>query len=255
MTVIRTMLIVTALLSCLSACNTTDALTPQVDIPNGATTQTQSQSQPVTQADADQMARAPQATAGDTQTYTPPRREFGPQSTLQAQADALERGNQQPAQTQSQPQVEQTQQTLRQPAAEPEQPAAAASTSTAASGAGTVRFLPIIGAPVQAVTPLSRQLGTTARARGLTIKSSADTSSDHILKGYFSAFADGGTVTVVYVWDVLDNAGARLHRIQGQESVAGDGADPWAAVPATLMQSIASKTIDLYLGWRQDNRG
>ena len=41
-----------------------------------------------------------------------------------------------------------------------------AKAGTAASG--SIRFLPIIGAPVQAVTPLSRQLGAEARANGLT---------------------------------------------------------------------------------------
>lgn len=121
--------------------------------------------------------------------------------------------------------------------------------------AGTIRFLPIIGAPVAAVTSLSKQLGADARASGLTIKSSSDPSSKHILKGYFSALSDNGKTTVIYIWDVLDGSGNRLHRIQGQDSVDGTAADPWSIVPPQTMQAIATKSIDAYLSWARANAG
>ncbi len=103
---------------------------------------------------------------------------------------------------------------------------------------------------MQAVTPLSKRLGAEARSSGLTIRSASDNSASHILKGYFSAMNDAGRTTVIYVWDVLDGSGARLHRIQGQESVDGTAADPWAAVPAQTMEGIAQKTIRQYIDWR-----
>jgi hypothetical protein len=90
-----------------------------------------------------------------------------------------------------------------------------------------------------------------ARANGLTIRPSSDSSTEHILKGYFSAFSDSGKVTIVYVWDILDGSGARLHRMQGQESVPGSGQDPWTSVPASTMETIAAKTIQDYVAWRQ----
>lgn len=137
--------------------------------------------------------------------------------------------------------------------AAPVQPAHAA--LAPAGAAGTIRFLPIIGAPVQSITPLSRQLGAEARAKGLTIKGASDQASEHILKGYFSAFGDGQTVTVVYVWDVLDSSGNRLHRIQGEEKVPSAATDPWVGVPASLMQQIATKTMGEYTAWRQARSG
>ncbi|MGG2478143.1 hypothetical protein ACNVD4_22465, partial [Rhizobium sp. BR5] len=70
-------------------CNTTEALTPQVDVGHNS-----SQSTPVTQGDLDQMAaaadRAPTgapATASSVPAYAP-------QNSLQAQAQALSNGNQ-----------------------------------------------------------------------------------------------------------------------------------------------------------------
>jgi hypothetical protein len=125
----------------------------------------------------------------------------------------------------------------------------------AASDGNTIRFLPIIGAPVEAVTPLSRQLGTEARARGLSIKSSTDTSSSYILKGYLSAFQDGPAVTISYVWDVLDSNGNRLHRIQGTESAPLKAGDPWTSVPPSVMQRIATETMAEFTSWRQSRGG
>ncbi|HEX8048562.1 hypothetical protein [Rhizobium sp.] len=125
---------------------------------------------------------------------------------------------------------------------------------TAITGGNSVRFLPIIGAPVEAVTPLSRQLGAEARSLGLAIKSSSDSSASYILKGYLSAFQDGPQISVTYVWDVLDNSGARLHRIQGAESAPLKRGDPWTAVPPVVMQKIATKTMSEFNSWR-DSRG
>lgn len=234
----------------LSSCNTTEALTPQANVGAGSG----GASTPVTQADTDRMARSQQSeTYNNSSTYAQGGA-TGPQNTLEAQARALASGNSvSPASSGPPPQWNGQEQTAQQTA-----PAAAsrqASLPPADAPGGTIRFLPIIGAPVQAVTPLSRQLGAQARASGLTIRPSSDTGTENILKGYFSAFVDGGKVTIVYVWDILDNSGARLHRMQGQESVPAKGADPWAAVPPSTMEAIASKTIQDYLSWRQSQSG
>lgn len=238
----------------LSACNTTDALTPQVDIGGGM----ERSSSPVTQADTDRMAgtyNSQPIQSAPLASSTYPR---GQHNTLESQARALENGEAispsssgPPPEWQGQAADTRTQMPSSggAPAASPTDQAALP--SAPADGGGTIRFLPIIGAPVEAVTPLSRQLALAARSSGLTIRPSADTSTEHILKGYFSALADDGKVTIVYVWDVLDNGGARLHRMQGQETLAAQGSDPWAAIPASVMQSIADKTITGYLDWRQ----
>jgi hypothetical protein len=230
----------------LASCNTTEALTPQANVGGGAKA-----SSPVTQAEADRMASSARP-----ETYSGGYRS-GPQNTLEAQARALESGSAvSPSSSGPPPQWEGQQQTMQQPQAQQPAPQQQQSgqqqnASLPPASGPTVRFLPIIGAPVQAVTPLSRQLGAQARANGLTIRPSSDSSTEHILKGYFSAFSDSGKVTIVYVWDILDGSGARLHRMQGQESVPGSGQDPWTSVPASTMETIAAKTIQDYVAWRQ----
>lgn len=138
-------------------------------------------------------------------------------------------------------------------------PASTQSLQASISGAQTrgnaIRFLPIIGAPPQVMLPLSRQLGVEARQKGLVLRDSSSEPAQHILKGYFSAYSDGDKTVVVYVWDILDASGNRLHRIQGQEIVPGKAKDPWASVPATTMQMIATRTVDAYQEWQLKNTG
>lgn len=125
-----------------------------------------------------------------------------------------------------------------------------ATTGKPAAKSGTISFTPVIGAPVEAVQPLSRRLGAEAKNNGLTILQSTSDQSDHILKGYFSAYSDGDKTTVAFVWDVLDSNGNRLHRIRGQEIAQGTASDPWGVVQSATMETIATKTINGYLSWR-----
>jgi len=141
------------------------------------------------------------------------------------------------------------------PGAQPAAPGAAtatAQTTATAPGAARsakLRFAPIVGAPIAAATPLSQRLSALAKEKGIVLGTAADTDNTHIMKGYFSALPDGNQTTIIYVWDVLDPSGTRLHRIQGQEKVPGGGADPWSTVPAKTMEGIADKAIQGYLAW------
>lgn len=296
MGLVRTATASTLLCFLLASCNTTDALTPQVDVGDSSMP---GPSSPVTQMDTARLAAAPvqPVYSSDTQdsyrsTYNQQAYQGSSSSTLDSQADAMRNGgsnpeasrplrdqqaqysggsddqadtgpseqqeadrrlNEDPGAAQPRQQAQTTDDADRQDA--PQQQDQASLPPAAASGDGSIRFLPIIGAPVQAVTPLSRQLGAEARAQGLTIKGSNDNSTSYILKGYLSAFQDGPAISVTYVWDVLDNGGNRLHRIQGNESVPLKGGDPWQSVPPSVMQKIADKTIAEFTSWRATRGG
>lgn len=139
-------------------------------------------------------------------------------------------------------------------------PATGAAPATPSTGTATpatpganqtakLRFAPIVGAPIAAATPLSQRLSALAKQKGIVLGTAGDTDNTHIMKGYFSALPDGNQTTIIYVWDVLDPAGTRLHRIQGQEKVPGGATDPWSTVPAATMEGIADKAINGYLAW------
>ncbi|UVK46991.1 hypothetical protein BPNPMPFG_002726 [Mesorhizobium sp. AR07] len=113
-----------------------------------------------------------------------------------------------------------------------------------------LQIAPIVGASVEAATPLTAELQARARQRGITLAGSADQAATHVLKGYFSAISEGKDTTVIYVWDVYDPAGNRLHRINGQMKApsvnSGGGGDSWKAVAPATMQAIADQTIDQF---------
>lgn len=237
-----------ALILLLAGCNT-DGLTPQAEIPGAQktadATPTDQQPAQIDEIPQQTTERKPLIDSEDTESVATQERQ--PQNTLEAQAQAIEQGQDNPSLTKGKDPGNLGANLYKSDS----KTQAVTSLYTANTAKGTIRFLPIIGAPVQAVTPLSKELGASARGNGLTIKSSSDETAEHVLKGYLSAFSDGGKVTVVYVWDVLDNSGARLHRIQGQESIRGDGADAWSAVPPEVMKEIGIATIAEYMKWRQ----
>ncbi len=131
----------------------------------------------------------------------------------------------------------------------------AAAPADAATGTG-LRFTPVIGVPLSAATPLSQALVAEANELGVQLKSSGDLSSEHVMRGYLAAEPAGETVLVVYVWDVLDGTGNRLHRIRGVEEVPVEGEAPaageaaWAAVPAEVMTRIGEQSLAGYQVWR-----
>ena len=125
----------------------------------------------------------------------------------------------------------------------------------AAAATVRIRWAPVIGAPVDKVTALSRRISARARAESFAIVASTDPSATHVLKGYFSVLSEGTNSTVVYVFDILDPAGNRLHRIQGQETVSGSNAtDPWASIPAVTLDSIADKTVADFAAWQRSRQ-
>ncbi len=138
------------------------------------------------------------------------------------------------------------------PAAQQEAATAGSTTGqTAAVGSkARVQIAPIVGATVEAAGPLSQYITKRARVRGIALAGSADKTTTHVLRGYFSAISEGKETTVIYVWDVLDPAGNRLHRIQGQQKTpTTKGGEGWASVTDTTMQGIADETIDQLAAW------
>ena len=127
---------------------------------------------------------------------------------------------------------------------------AAAGPQAFAGEAPRVHFAPIVGAPVAQVSALSRHLSAVAPQRDIRLEPSASAGIDHEIRGYFSALSENGQTTVIHVWDVFTPSGRRVHRIQGQERFAGASGDPWAAVPASVMEAVADRMLAEYLAWR-----
>src|SRR6185369_4481817 len=93
---------------------------------------------------------------------------------------------------------------------------------TAVATRSTIQVAPVTGATPEAVTPLTQRLVAHAQERGIAIAGNGSLPT-HILRGYLSQVSDRNSTTVIYVWDVVDPAGTRLHRIQGTAKVKAAG--------------------------------
>lgn len=118
-----------------------------------------------------------------------------------------------------------------------------------------IQFAPVVGAGAEASAPLSARLAAQAGARGISLVQPGDQSANLVMKGYFSAISEGSETTVIYVWDVLDLAGTRVHRIQGQSKSPSGTAEGWAAVQPATMEAIADQTVDQLTAWLAARQG
>lgn len=138
----------------------------------------------------------------------------------------------------------------------PAAPAAGPAQAAAVLARTRLQIAPLVGASIESATPLTERLNARARERGMTLVGSTDTSATHILKGYFSVLTEGKDATVVYVWDLYDPAGNRLHRINGQQKAPSvNGAQGWAAVAPSTMQAVADSTMDQLAAWLSSQAG
>lgn len=110
-------------------------------------------------------------------------------------------------------------------------------------------FAPVTGGPPEEISTLSKQIAQNAEAAGLTLVQQGDPSTTYLVKGYLSAVGGSSGTVVIYVWDVLDTSGARLHRISGQENSGASSGDPWAGVSNKTLSTIARDTVGQLAAW------
>lgn len=111
-------------------------------------------------------------------------------------------------------------------------------------------FAPIDGVPVPILQVMSNALNQEAAAKRLNVVPASDPGAVYIVRGYLSAVAEGQNAKLVYVWDVVDRQGTRLHRVTGQE-IGGTyrNNDPWTGIGAANINDAARKTMDSLANW------
>lgn len=112
-----------------------------------------------------------------------------------------------------------------------------------------VAFLPVTGAPQSAVTQLASAMRNAAQAYAVPVVISVDRGARYQVKGYFSALNDGSGTVLVYVWDILDANGVRVHRISGQERGSAAAGDPWAGIDDNVIARVADSTMNNLRSW------
>lgn len=110
-------------------------------------------------------------------------------------------------------------------------------------------FAPVTGAPSEPISRLNTAIREEAAKRSITIVQSGDPNTDYTVQGYLSAVGGPSGTVLVFVWDIADRTGRRVHRVSGQESSTKGAPDPWAAVDGATLQIVALRTVDAIAAW------
>ncbi|PTW53190.1 hypothetical protein C8N35_1176 [Breoghania corrubedonensis] len=113
----------------------------------------------------------------------------------------------------------------------------------------TFAFEPFVGVPGNTADSLSRRIGEEAKAQGLTIVRRIGAPATYRVKGHLSAVGDNSSSTVIYVFDVYDANGNRLHRFSGQETSNETSADPWSGIDGNALDLLAKRTVMALQSW------
>ncbi len=113
----------------------------------------------------------------------------------------------------------------------------------------SIAFLPVEGAPQSTVSALNRSLRNSSQVHGLGLVPGNTTNAKYRVKGYFSALNDGTGTLLVYIWDVVDQNGNRIHRINGRERTGNASADPWQSITDQEISAVADTTAAKLKSW------
>lgn len=109
-------------------------------------------------------------------------------------------------------------------------------------GSTKIAVAPIIGTTPEVAEQLTEALVVAGKDRKLTLLP-GESKANYTLRGYLVASSEKQGAKISYIWDVTDTQGSRVARVSGDEIVAARaGSDPWTAVDAAAIRSIAGKT-------------
>lgn len=109
-------------------------------------------------------------------------------------------------------------------------------------GSTKIAIAPIVGTTPEIAKQMTDALVAAGSERKLTMLPDGS-KANYTLRGYLVASSEKQGAKISYIWDVTDAQGSRVTRVSGDELVAKRaGSDPWSAVDAETIRSIAGKT-------------
>jgi hypothetical protein len=112
-----------------------------------------------------------------------------------------------------------------------------------------LQIAPVIGSPENVARDFQSQLATAIGKSGINVVTANNATGEYVVRGYVVAAREKTKAKISYIWDVTDQSGKRVHRITGEEVVAGGGKDPWSSVTPTIVEKITTKTSSQIASW------
>ena len=107
----------------------------------------------------------------------------------------------------------------------------------------TIAFEPFTGMPGNIADALSQEIAVQAEANRINLVQRVGAPATYRVKGFLSAVSSDNGANVVYVFDVFDATGKRLHRISGERQAGVSSGDPWSGVGTTTLTQIATDVV------------
>lgn len=108
-----------------------------------------------------------------------------------------------------------------------------------------VMFEAVSGLPLTKREELSRAMAATGGERDIGILEGSPQSGSYRLSGQFQAQAEKSGVRVLYRWQLVDEAGAVIQTIDGEDNAGlAVGVDPWSAVTPAVTERIARRSTE-----------
>lgn len=117
-------------------------------------------------------------------------------------------------------------------------------------GRGTVvSFLPFIGAPVNTADNIYKFIRENAERVGVRLALRLDEPATYRVKTHINAVGGETAMTYVFIVEIYDVSGERVHRFVGQETGAGSSGDPWNGASSGTNQQIGWRILSGVQSW------
>ncbi|MDQ0314224.1 hypothetical protein [Amorphus orientalis] len=113
----------------------------------------------------------------------------------------------------------------------------------------TFAFEPFTGMPGNVADALAEQIAEQAETYDIVLTKRVDADATYRVKGFLSSVSTDNGASIVYVFDVFDASGTRLHRITGNQQSTVTAGDPWSGVGTAILRQIALDLILELQGW------
>ncbi|MDR3495781.1 MAG: hypothetical protein P4L82_14385 [Ancalomicrobiaceae bacterium] len=119
-----------------------------------------------------------------------------------------------------------------------------------AKGRGTiVSFLPFVGVPVNTADNIYKYIRENAPGQNVLLALRLDEPATYRVKTYIDAVGGSTTMTFVFIVEIYDVAGTRVHRFVGQETGPGASGDPWGGIDSGTDKGIGYRILSGVHSW------
>jgi hypothetical protein len=112
-----------------------------------------------------------------------------------------------------------------------------------------VSFLPFSGVPTNTADTIYKAIRSHASDEGVKLALRLDEPATYRVKTYINAVGNSSSATYVFIVEIYDAGGARVHRFVGQEYGPAPSGDPWNGIDTDTMHHLGDRILQGVKAW------